>query len=55
MQKFKNDRASQLMATSSSKKSNKKRGMNDFRSQGILDLHEILDDNDSKFGSDQDD
>ena len=51
MQKFKNDRASQLMATSSSKKSNKKRGMNDFRSQGILEVQEILDDHDSKFGS----
>ena len=39
------------MAGSSSKKGNKKRGLNDFRSQGILEVQEILDDHDSKFGS----
>ena len=44
-------RAAQLMAGSSSKKGNKKRGMNEFRSQGILEVQEILDDHDSKFGS----
>ena len=32
-------------------KKNKKRGENEFRSQGILEVQEILDGHDSKYGS----
>ena len=35
----------------SSNKKSKKRGVNEFRSQGILEVQEILDGNDSKYGS----
>ena len=35
----------------SSSKKTKKRGENEFRSQGILEVQEILDGHDSKYGS----
>jgi hypothetical protein len=35
----------------SSNKKTKKRGVNEFRSQGILEVQEILDGHDSKYGS----
>ena len=44
------NRAAQLMG-SSSKKTTKKRGENEFRSQGILEVQEILDGHESKYGS----
>jgi hypothetical protein len=35
----------------SSNKKTKKRGLNEFRSQGILEVEEILEGHDSKYGS----
>jgi hypothetical protein len=35
----------------SSNKKTKKRGLNEFRSQGILEVEEILESHDSKYGS----
>ena len=43
------NRAAQLMGSSTKK--NKKRGENEFRSQGILEVQEILDGHESKYGS----
>ena len=42
-------RAAQIMASSSKK--NKKRGENDYRSQGVLEVQEILNMHESKYGS----
>ena len=42
-------RAAQIM--SSSAKKNKKRGENEYRSQGLLEVQEILEDHESKYGS----
>ena len=42
-------RAAQIMA--SSNKTNKKRKENEFRSQGVLEVQEILDMHESKYGS----
>ena len=42
-------RAAQIM--NSSAKKNKKRSENDYRSQGLLEAQEILDDHESKYGS----
>ena len=42
-------RAAQIM--NSSAKKNKKRNENEYRSQGLLEVQEILDDHDSKYGS----
>ena len=39
------------MLIGSSNKKTKKRGLNDFRSQGILEVEEILEDHESKYGS----
>ena len=39
------------MAASGSKKNSKKRGVNDFRSQGVLEVNEILEAHESKYGS----
>ena len=35
----------------SSNKKNKKRSENEYRSQGLLEVQEILDDHESKYGS----
>ena len=42
-------RANQIMASSSKK--NKKRNINEFRSQGVLEVSQILDDHENKYGS----
>ena len=43
------NKAALLMASSSKK--NKKRSLNDFRSQGVLEVNQILDDHENKYGS----